>query len=238
MDTARILLVDDDKATLADVSAVFSSPEYEMRTAGNAEDALEAMKLFTPDLVILDVVLPEEFLRTGERADGLSVLRQMRKLSDVPILMLSATGLAPIKVLALDSGADDYMTKPFDSRELAARVNALLRRQRGDFPTRKGPDPGRLQLDTVLRIVRHGDRTIELTPIEFSLLETLTRRPGRTFSRRDLINLAWRGSYYGDERVVDTHIASLRKKIEPNPSSPQFVITVHGVGYRADIEGV
>lgn len=237
MDTARILVVDDDKSALQAVAAAFTGTDYELKTAINAEEALEAMEAFSPDLVILDVVLPEEFLRTGERGDGLSVLRRMRGLSDVPVIMLSATTLGPIKVLALDSGADDYMTKPFDRRELLARVNALLRRQRRDFPSQIRSKSGQLQVDTVLRIVKRGDETIKLTPIEFSLLETLIRRPGQPFSRRDLINLAWRDSYFGDERVVDTHIASLRKKLEPNPSSPQFIITVHGVGYRADIGG-
>lgn len=229
---ARILIVEDDRELLASVVEYLEAAGFEARSAANAESALAAVEEYDPDLIILDIVLPEEFLVTGERADGLTVLKRLRKTSQVPVLMLSATALASLKVLALDLGADDYLTKPFDSRELMARVNAILRRGKAPQAQRAVWTFGKLRIEPDTRRVWKDGGEIELTPIEFGLLKTMAHRPGMLYTREQLLRSAWKDEHYGDERVVDTHISSLRKKIESNPMKPEFIITVRGAGYR------
>lgn len=228
----RVLIVDDDRDLLASVAEYLEAAGFEARSEANAESALAAVEEYDPDLIILDVVLPEEFLVTGERADGLTVLKRVRKTSQVPIIMLSATSLASLKVLALDLGADDYLTKPFDSRELMARVTAILRRGKSQQAEQSVWTFGKLRIEPDTRRVWKDGDEVELTPLEFDLLKTMARRPGLVYTREQLLRKAWKDEHYGDERVVDTHISSLRKKIEEIPMKPEFIITVRGAGYR------
>lgn len=230
----KIVVVDDDPKHLKTISGYLEKAGFSVFSASNAEDALETTETVKPDLVILDIVLPEEFLRTGERADGLAVLRRIRESSHVPVLMLSSTTLPSLKVLALDMGADDYMTKPYDSRELIARIHALLRRGRPYGRDSAEISLGTLALDAGSRRVRKDGEVVDLTPLEFDLLFTMARRPGQVFTRQQLIDAVWKEVRYGDERVVDTHIASLRKKIEAYPDAPELIVTVRGAGYRLE----
>ena len=234
MDTAKILVVDDEQEHLNAVLSLLQESGFEVHAARDAEFALAKVEEVDPDLVILDVVLHEEFLATGERTDGLTVLRRVRKRSEVPVLMLSATQMSSIKVLALDMGADDYITKPFDPRELMARVRALLRRRRMEPFTGSEIEIAGLRIDPGTRKVWRNDVPIDLTPTEFELLYAMGRHPGQVFSRTQLLRAAGKDGYTGDERVIDAHVSSLRKKLESGKGRTALIATVHGLGYRLE----
>jgi DNA-binding response OmpR family regulator len=225
MADVKILAVDDDKKTVELIKLYLEKDGYQVLVAYDGGRALELARQKRPDLIVLDLMLPA--------VDGLDVCRILRAESKVPIIMLTARTTEEDKLLGLDLGADDYVTKPFSPRELLARVRAVLRRV-AEAET-KGPSQVRyddLMVDFVRHEVRRGKEPIHLTPREFKLLETLTREPGRAFTRLELLDTVFGFDYEGLERTVDVHVMNLRKKIEPEPDHPRYVITVSGVGYR------
>lgn len=224
----KVLVVDDETNLLNLVKGYLEREGFEVVTAGDGATALEIARQERPDLVILDIMLPE--------VDGVEVCRQLRGWSDAYVIMLTARAEEVDKIVGLAIGADDYLTKPFSPRELVARVRAMLRRPRGERqPQDDVPPPLRfpgLLIDPAAREVQVEERPVVLTPIEFNLLATLASQPNRVFTRAQLLERVWGADYFGDDHVVDVHVASLRKKIESNPSQPRWVGTVRGVGYR------
>jgi two-component system alkaline phosphatase synthesis response regulator PhoP len=226
MEPARILIVDDEAPIVALVCAYLKEDGYQIATATNGQVALAEAQRFRPDLVVLDVLLPD--------LDGLEVCRRLHQQMDVGILMVSARAEEVDRLLGLGAGADDYLTKPFSPRELVARVKAILRRIR---PALIAPSPDvlsfqHLEIDVERREVRRHGRLIELTPLEFQLLRVLASSPGRVFTREQLLQRIWGDDFFGTDRVVDVHIGLLRRKLEPDPAGPQPIHTVRGVGYR------
>ncbi len=220
-----VLVVDDDKKIVDLVSLYLHKEGYSVLSANNGLDALELALAEQPDLVVLDLLLPE--------MDGMQVCHALRAESRVPIIMLTARSTDEDKLLGLDLGADDYVTKPFNPRELVARVRAVLRRAvggEGELP----PDVcyGQLTVSFIRHEVLLGSRPVSLTPTEFRVLEALAREPGRAFSRAELLDRAFGHDYEGIERTVDVHVMNLRRKIEPEPGNPRYIGTVPGVGYR------
>jgi two-component system, OmpR family, KDP operon response regulator KdpE len=219
----RILIVDDEPNILATVAPLLRSNGYTVLSATTGHAALEAIDRDQPDLIVLDLGLPD--------LDGIDVCRQARHSSSAPIIVLSARGAEGDKVAALDAGADDYVTKPFGAEELLARVRAALRRSDSAFPA--GPIVrGGLIIDRErFRVVRDGEE-VRLTPKEFELLSYLAQHPGRVLTHRVILRAIW-GPHAADQpehlRVL---VGSLRKKIEPNPSSPKYILTEPWVGYR------
>lgn len=225
MADAKILVVDDDKKTVDLIRLYLEKDGYRVLVAYDGQQALELAHQKRPDLVVLDLMLPA--------VDGLDVCRTLRVRgeSKVPIIMLTARTTEEDKLLGLDLGADDYVTKPFSPRELLARIRAVLRRVAED----KGPPQLRydeLIVDLVRHEVRLGQAPVHLTPREFKLLEILAREPGRAFTRLELLDAVFGFDYEGLERTVDVHVMNLRKKLELEPDRPRYVITVPGVGYR------
>ena len=220
-----ILVVDDEAKLVSVVRGYLEQAGYDVVTAGNGREALFAARDHQPDLIILDMMMPV--------MDGLSFLREYQKEGSAPIIALTARVDETDKILGLEMGADDYITKPFSPRELTARVRAVLRRTGGtDSVEGKLLRAGNITLDEDAHIVKLNNEEIELTPMEYNLLYTLIRHPGRAFSRMELLEHAQGFAYDGYERTVDVHIKNLRKKIEVDPSQPEYVLTVFGVGYR------
>ena len=232
MANSKILLVDDDKNIQKRVKTHLAKEGYIVETAENGSHALKTFHSMSPDIVILDVTFPTGDDTTEEILDGIEVLRRIRQTSDTPILMLSVTGVGAVKVMALSIGADDYMTKPFDLEELSARIKAVLRRSKRNYTDENMLKFLKLTLAPGARKVWKNDVIVNLTTIEFELLHTLARRPGWVFTRDQLIELAWKYSYFGVPKLVDVHIGHIRKKIEDNPAKPELIVTVRGVGYR------
>jgi len=220
-----ILVFDDEPKLVSVVRGYLEQAGYDVVTAGNGREALFATRDYQPDLIILDMMMPV--------MDGLSFLREYHKEGSAPIIALTARVDETDKILGLEMGADDYITKPFSPRELTARVRAVLRRTGGTDPVEnKLLRAGIIILDEDAHIVKLNNEEIELTPMEYNLLYTLMRHPGRAFSRMELLEHAQGFAYDGYERTVDVHIRNLRKKIEGDPSQPEYVLTVFGVGYR------
>ena len=219
-----ILVVDDDKKIVDLVSLYLKRDGYSVLAAYDGQEALDAARRKQPDLIVLDLLLPE--------LDGTDVCRLLRAESHVPIIMLTARSTDEDKLLGLDIGADDYLTKPFNPRELVARIRAVLRRATPDEEPVEDVRFGDLTVSFVRHEVFLQGRPVSLTPTEFRLLETLVKNPGRAFSRADLLDRAFGYDYDGVERTVDVHIMNLRRKIEPEPGRPRYVTTVPGVGYR------
>lgn len=222
----KILVVDDEQTLRSTVRAYLEAEGYEVRTAAQGDTALDLFRTFEPDLVVLDVMLPV--------LDGLEVLRQIRKVSDAYVILLTARSDEMDKVVGLTLGADDYVSKPFSPRELQARVRAALRRLSGGNGQTQPVQlvAQRLRLDPQTREVWKDDAVLDLTRIEFDLLYTLMRHPGHVLSREQLLEQVWQHDYYGDDRLVDVHVSRLRRKIEDDPANPTLIITVWGVGYR------
>ncbi|MBX6762968.1 MAG: response regulator transcription factor [Rubrobacteraceae bacterium] len=221
--TRKILLVDDEPSIQKMLTRALEREGFEVHTAGDGEEALEAFSAYQPHLIILDIMLP--------KLDGTEVCRRIRAQSDVPIIMLTAKDDEIDRVVGLELGADDYVTKPFAVRELVARVRAIMRRvsvpagQRQDELSYDG-----LKINIPSRRVSVEGREIDLTYTEFELLVTLASNPGRVFSRSALLTRVW-GDEFRDERTVDVHIRHLREKIERDPRNPEFIHTARGVGY-------
>lgn len=221
----KILIADDEQSILDTVSAYLRQEGYQIVTATNGRDALFHFRHEQPDLVILDVMMPE--------MDGWSVARAIRKESDVPLIFLTARIDDIDQVTGLEIGADEYVTKPFSPRVLVARVRALLRRMHGEL----GGEPTRwrvreLELDADMRSVTVRGQPVELTPSEFGVLQVLIARPGRVFTRMELLDQLQGEAYAAYERTIDVHVKNLRAKLEKDPRTPEYVETVYGVGYR------
>ena len=226
----KILVVDDELTLLNTVRAYLEQEGYDIQTAADGRSALLIFREFQPDLVVLDIMLPE--------LDGLEVLRHIRQTSDAYVIMLTARADETDKVIGLGLGADDYVTKPFSPRELVARIKAALRRLGGDSSSKRELVSAHLRLDEEARLAWKNGRPLDLTPIEFDLLQTLMRHHGRALSREQLIEQVWGYDYYGDDLVVDVHIGRLRKKVEDDPAEPTLITTVWGAGYRFEDEMV
>ena len=229
-DTAKILIVEDDHNLLDTIKYNLRKEGYEVITAADGAKALTTARTEKPDLIILDVMLPE--------VSGLEVCRILRKETTTPILMLTARVEETDKVVGLETGADDYMTKPFSLRELIARVRAMLRRTRmAETKTEVKADTmtiGDIKIDIARHQVAKGGTNLELTPKEFDLLAFLAGNKGFVFNRDQLLEKVWGYEFAGDTRTVDVHIRWLRQKLEDNPEKPTHVITVRGTGYKVE----
>jgi len=225
MSGETILVVDDEPKIVRTAKAYLENAGFAVVTAGDGQMALTVYRHEKPALVILDLGLPG--------LDGLDVARTLRRESDVPIIMLTARVDETDKLIGLELGADDYITKPFSPRELVARVRAVLRRSGGE--REQAPPPivaGEIRIDLERRLVTVSGEAVELTPTEFDLLAVLARHPGRVFTRLELLDRVQGYAFEGYERTVDAHVKNLRQKIEPEPKQPRYVMTVYGVGYR------
>jgi two-component system alkaline phosphatase synthesis response regulator PhoP len=219
----RILVVDDDAKTVELVKLYLNRDGYRVLTAYDGTEALRLAHESHPDLIVLDLMLPG--------VDGLEVCRTIRNESDVPIIMLTAKSTDQDKLIGLSLGADDYVTKPFSPRELAARVRTVLRRLPGERIPEK-IEHGELSLDFLKHEASLASRPLNLTPVEFKLLGVLAKEPGRVFSRGELIEKALGYEFDGFDRTIDVHILKLRRKIEPDPREPRYIKTVYGAGYK------
>lgn len=221
----RILVVEDEPPLALGLEDDLKMEGYEVEVARDGETAGRRAREQSFDLIILDVMLP--------RKDGFEVCRELRRAGlRTPVILLTARTQESDKVLGLELGADDYVTKPFSPRELRARVKAALRRAAGELP--EIYRFGDAEVDFTRCELRRGGKTVETTPIEFKLLSAFIRYRGRTLSRDKLLDEVWGRETYVTDRVVDTHITNLRKKIEPKPGEPRFLVSVRGMGYRFD----
>lgn len=222
----KILVVDDEKPISDIIKFNLNKEGFEVITAFDGEEALAKFKSETPDLMLLDLMLP--------KIDGLEVARQIRKSSNTPIIIISAKDDEIDKIIGLELGADDYVTKPFSNRELVARVKANLRRS-DILPNATSKNSkikiSDLEIDTDAYTVKKGDRTVELTNREYELLVYLARHVGQVMTREHLLQKIWDYDYFGDGRTVDVTIRRLREKVEDSPSNPTFLITKRGIGY-------
>ncbi|GAA3584296.1 response regulator transcription factor [Amycolatopsis ultiminotia] len=219
---AAILLIEDDPLVRRGLELALSRHGHDLRSAGTGEAGLTAFRSCTPELVVLDLMLPG--------IDGFEVCRQIRQDGDVPVIMLTARGDDLDVVSGLAAGADDYVVKPAQPTVLDARIRAVLRRTNGGSDGVRAH--GELKIDTAALTVSLRDREVSLTPTELRLLLTISRGPGRVFSRRQLLEAVWEHDYLGDSRLVDNCVQRLRAKIETDPANPVYVQTVRGFGYR------
>ncbi len=219
-----ILIVDDERRLVSLVQSYLTQDGFRVVTANNGREALVVARNEKPDLIILDIMMPE--------MNGYDFMRQHRNERSTPIILLTARVDEEEKVVGLELGADDYITKPFRPRELMARVHAVLRRAGNQAPAAQILKVMDITLDRDQRVVQISDRFVELTHSEFDLLTALMATPGRVYSRLDLLDVLQGVRYEGYERTVDTHIKNLRSKIETDPRSPRYIETVYGVGYR------
>jgi DNA-binding response OmpR family regulator len=222
----RVLVVDDEPPIRSVVRGFLERDGMVVAEAGDGPDAVAQARAFAPDVVVLDIMLPG--------FDGLEVLRQVRAFADPYVLLLTARAEEVDRIVGLTVGADDYLTKPFSPRELVARVEALLRRRRGG-PVSRGDEvlrAGSLVIDRRRREVTVSGRPVELTALEFAILETLARDPGVVLSRQQLLDAVWGVDFVGDDHVLEVHVGNLRRKLSDDPGRPRFVETVRGIGYR------
>ncbi|MFV2044304.1 MAG: response regulator transcription factor [Anaerolineales bacterium] len=220
----RIMVVDDEPRLVSVVEAYLKQEGFEVTTASNGQEALFSARETQPDLIILDVMMPE--------MDGYEFMRHHRMEAETPIILLTAKVEDDDKVIGLELGADDYVTKPFRPRELVARVRAVLRRSGQTRPRAPVLRASDIMLDRERHVVEVGDKPVDLTPSEFDLLAAMMTVPGRAYSRLELLDRIQGVAYEGYERTIDVHIKNLRSKIEPKPKEPHYIQTVYGVGYR------
>ena len=232
MSDGTVLVVENEENILEALRYNLQREGYVVYTASDGEDGLNLARSSRPDLVILDVMLP--------KMDGFEICRILRREMDIPIIMLTASGEEVDRVVGLELGADDYVTKPFSMREFMVRVRNMLRRVKLSSQAQSGSAggdvlvAGDLEIDLASHIVRRDGATVEMKPREYDLLALLVKNSGRVFSRDQLLQQLWSQDYYGDRRTVDVHVRWLREKIERNPSKPERIVTVRGVGYRFD----
>ncbi|MEB3340870.1 response regulator transcription factor [Okeania sp.] len=228
MSSAKILAIDDDPAIRTLIQRYLSQQNYQVESAGDGKTALELFSKFAPDLVVLDVNLPD--------TTGFKLCQEMQKNTNVFVLMLTSLADEESKLQGFEGGADDYMTKPFGLIELSARVRAILKRRKLVLtPEPKNLKIGDLVIFPLGREVKVKEESIALTALEFDLLNCLATEPGRVWKRSELIQEVWNFEYVGDERVVDVHISQIRKKIEKKSDNLPRIITVRGIGYKLDL---
>ena len=220
----RILVVEDDMEIARNLRDYLEVAGFDVTDVGDGSAALASARGDRPDLVVLDLGLPG--------VDGLDVARELRRTSSVPIVMLTARGEESDRIVGLELGADDYLVKPFSPKELVARVRAVLRRTSGTVAGAEVLRAGDVEIDVPKMRARVDGEPVDLTPTEFQLLSTLAREPGRVFTRGQLLDALHGVTLETYERAIDAHVKNLRKKIEPEPGRPRYVLTVHGVGYR------
>jgi two-component system KDP operon response regulator KdpE len=218
-----VLVVDDELQIVRGLKVVLRKAGFEVTAAATKQEALDAVSVRPPDVMVLDLVLPD--------GSGVQVCEEVRRWSDLPILVLSAVGDEREKVRALDAGADDYITKPFGSDELTARLRALLRRS-ADGATTPVIEIGDLKVDLAGHTVERDGQEVHLTPIEFDLLQVLARHQGKLVTHRQLLQEVWGPGYQDELHYLRVHVAHIRAKLEPDPSRPRYLVTDPGVGYR------
>ena len=227
--SSKVLVVDDEDH-IVELARIYLTREgYEVEGVGDGSQALARFNQLKPDLVILDIMLPG--------SDGLAICKEIRKQSQVPIIMLTARDEVTDKVVGLEVGADDYLTKPFHPQELVARAKALLRRARIEPDAPKLIRAGKLEVDLERHEVRHEQAKVQLRPKEFDLLTLLARHPGRVFQRSELLDLVWGYDFPGYTRTVDVHVQQLREKLAAAGVTEPSIETVWGVGYRLELAG-
>ena len=222
----KVLVVDDEKLIVKGLKFSLEQDGMQVECAYDGEEALECARKNSYDMILLDIMLP--------KMDGMEVCQQIREFSDVPIIMLTAKGEDMDKILGLEYGADDYITKPFNILEVKARIKAIMRRTRVKEPEVVNPrmiTSGDMRIDLDSRRVFISDKEVNLTAKEFDLLELLITNPNKVYNRENLLNLVWGYDYPGDVRTVDVHVRRLREKVEANPSEPRYIHTKWGVGY-------
>ncbi len=220
----KVLVVDDEKAIVDILVFNLKKEGYTLATAYDGEEGLKKALSESPDLILLDIMMP--------KLDGFEVCKRIREKSNVPIIMLTARAEEVDKVLGLELGADDYITKPFSIRELMARCKANIRKMKGSLPTSSSVITiGRISIDLNMYEVKKDNETLDLTVREFELLKFLITQKGQVFSRESLLEKVWGYEYYGDVRTVDVTVRRLREKIEDNPANPMYIATKRGVGY-------
>lgn len=227
---SRILIIEDEKPMRTALQDALEAEGYRTLTAADGEDGLQRALEEKPDLLLLDIMLP--------KLDGLAVCAELRRRSNpVPVLMLTAKGQVEDRVEGLDVGADDYLVKPFSTRELLARIRALLRRFQRQVKGTMKLRLGEVEIDLARQTAMRGSRAIRLTAKEFAMLRLMAEMPGEPVTRERFLDAVWGYAAFPTTRTVDNHIASLRGKLEPSPDSPRWIKTVHGVGYRLEIGG-
>jgi two-component system response regulator MtrA len=219
----KVLVVDDDAALSEMLSIVLRNEGFDSRVCASGDKAMAEFREYRPDVVLLDLMLPGK--------DGIDVCREIRAESGVPIVMLTAKSDTVDVVVGLESGADDYVVKPFKPKELVARIRARVRRF--DEPAPEGLSIGDLEIDVAGHSVTRGGKQIALTPLEFDLLVCLARKPWQVFTREVLLEQVWGYRHAADTRLVNVHVQRLRSKVEHDPENPEIVVTVRGVGYKA-----
>jgi two-component system OmpR family response regulator len=224
MNRKKVLVVDDEKKIVDIVRAYLEKEDFRVITAYDGRAALNMARAESPDLIVLDLMLPE--------VSGWDVCRALRAESNVPIIMLTARDEDTDKIIGLELGADDYVTKPFNPKELVSRIRAVLRRTQRPMEKRKIIEFSDLSIDPEKYEVRRGSELLELTPTEFELLRVLAESPGRVYSRMQLLDIVQGEAFEGYERTIDSHIKNLRKKVEPDPDRPMYILTVRGIGYK------
>jgi two-component system, OmpR family, response regulator RegX3 len=221
----RVLVVDDEPAITDAVAYALATEGFEVDVSEDGEEALQTARAGAYDVILLDAMLPH--------LSGFEVCRRLRAESDVPILMLTARDGEVDRVLGLEIGADDYVTKPFSMPELLGRIRAILRRRELDAQSGRPSEyrVGAIRVDLVRHLVTVDGAQVRLTPSEYKILTLLAAEPGRVFSRREILQHLWDSSYVGDERACDVHLSNLRRKLERDPAAPERVVTVRGAGY-------
>jgi DNA-binding response OmpR family regulator len=227
--SSKVMVVDDEDHIVELARLYLTREGYEVEGVGDGSQALARFGQIKPDLVVLDIMLPG--------ADGLAICKEIRKQSQVPIIMLTARDEVTDKVVGLEVGADDYLTKPFHPQELVARAKALLRRARLEPDAPKLIRAGKLEVDLERHEVRHGSARVQLRPKEFDLLALLSRHPGRVFQRSELLDMVWGYDFPGYTRTVDVHVQQLREKLASAGITDPSIQTVWGVGYRLELAG-
>lgn len=236
MTQPEILVVDDDASVLNQVKSDLAGQRFAVRTAVSVLEAMHRLNHRpSPEAMILDISLGGDFSAPGLPEDGLSLLKWVRRELDLPVIMLSATRAESVKILALNWGADDYVTKPFSPQELTARLKAVLRRGKGSGAESDCLRLGPLLIDLNRHEVSRDGELADLTHREFRVLEALTQAKGRVLSRSQILDAAWGVGHYSEERTVDVHVRHLREKLETDPSKPEIILTVRGVGYRSGL---
>ncbi len=223
----RVLVVEDEESFSEALSFLLAKEGFEVELAASGPQALAAYDRSGADLVLLDLMLPG--------LSGLEVCRELRGRGDVPVIMVTAKDSEIDKVVGLEIGADDYVTKPFSSRELLARVRAVLRRRGRGEDAADTLEGGPVRIDVERHVVTVAGEQVSMPLKEFELLEVLLRSAGRVLTREQLINRVWGSDYYGDTKTLDVHVKRLRAKIEPDPAQPKHLVTIRGVGYRFDV---